>query len=71
MAAERRIAAVFGGSGFLGRYVVQRLAAEGYTVRIAVRNVESAKFLRPMGDVGQIVPLYAPAARGSLGRPRD
>jgi uncharacterized protein YbjT (DUF2867 family) len=66
MAAERRIAAVFGGSGFLGRYVVQRLAAEGYTVRIAVRDVESTKFLRPMGDVGQVVPLYAPVHEEAL-----
>ena len=66
MAAERRIAAVFGGSGFLGRYVVQRLAEQGCMVRIAVRDVESAKFLRPMGDVGQIVPLYAPVHEEAL-----
>ena len=60
MAAERRIATVFGGSGFLGHYVVKRLAGQGYMVRIAVRDTESAKTLRPMGDPGQIVPLHAP-----------
>jgi NADH dehydrogenase len=56
----RKIATVFGGSGFLGRHVVQRLTAAGYIVRIAVRDPEGAKFLRPMGGIGQVVPLYAP-----------
>ncbi|MDD2704826.1 MAG: complex I NDUFA9 subunit family protein [Acidocella sp.] len=59
--SERKIATVFGGSGFLGRHVVQRLAARGYTVRVAVRDTEAAMFLRPMGGSGEIVPLYAPA----------
>jgi NADH dehydrogenase len=56
----RRVAVVFGGSGFVGRYVVKRLAAAGYVVRVAVRDTEAAMFLRPMGGVGQIVPLFAP-----------
>lgn len=57
--ATRRVATVFGGSGFIGRYVVQRLAKKGYVVRVAVRDTENAGFLRMMGAVGQIVPLYA------------
>jgi NADH dehydrogenase len=56
----RQVAVVFGGSGFVGRYVVKRLAAAGYVVRVAVRDTEAAMFLRPMGGVGQIVPLFAP-----------
>lgn len=60
MLSTRKIATVFGGSGFLGRHVVRRLTAEGYIVRIAVRDTEGAKFLRPMGGIGQVVPLYAP-----------
>lgn len=60
MLSERKIATVFGGSGFLGRHVVQRLTAAGYIVRIAVRDPEGAKFLRPMGGIGQVVPLFAP-----------
>ncbi|MGE4481703.1 NAD-dependent epimerase/dehydratase family protein [Acidocella sp.] len=66
MLSERKIATVFGASGFLGRYVTQRLAARGYIVRAAVRDTESAKILRPMGAVGQVVPLYAPVWEKAL-----
>jgi uncharacterized protein YbjT (DUF2867 family) len=54
----RNVAAVFGGSGFIGRYVVKRLVDHGYVVRVAVRDPEAAMFLKPMGAVGQVVPLY-------------
>ena len=57
--ATRRVATVFGGSGFIGRYVVKRLAHQGYVVRVAVRDPEAALFLKPMGAVGQVVPLFA------------
>ena len=53
----RSVVTVFGGSGFIGRYVVKRLAEQGHVVRVAVRRPESAMFLKPMGAVGQIVPL--------------
>jgi len=56
----RSVATVFGGAGFIGRYVVQRLAAAGHVVRVAGRDPELAQSLRPMGRVGQIVPLFAP-----------
>ncbi len=48
---------VFGGSGFLGRHLVKRLAGDGSVVRVAVRDPEAAMFLKPMGGVGQIVPV--------------
>src|ERR1700712_1703059 len=57
--ATRRVATVFGGSGFIGRYVVKRLAQQGFIVRVAVRDPEGAPFLKLMGAVGQIVPLFA------------
>lgn len=57
--ATRSVATVFGGSGFIGRYVVKRLAQKGFIVRVAVRDPEAALFLKPMGAVGQVVPLYA------------
>ncbi len=50
---------IFGGSGFIGRYLVKRLAAKGARVRVAVRNPAAAGFLRPMGDVGQVAPIQA------------
>lgn len=54
---RRKVAAVFGGSGFIGRYVVKRLAERDYIVRVAVRDPEGALFLKPMGVPGQIVPV--------------
>lgn len=56
---ERRIVTVFGGSGFIGRYVVRRLAAAEWIVRVAVRDTESALFLKVAGDAGQVVPFAA------------
>jgi NADH dehydrogenase len=49
--------AVLGGSGFIGRYIVKRLAARSHVVPVGCRNAEEAKFLKPMGDVGQVEPL--------------
>jgi uncharacterized protein YbjT (DUF2867 family) len=54
------VATVFGGSGFIGRYVVRKLARTGKTVRVAVRDTQAALFLKTAGRLGQIVPLYAP-----------
>jgi NADH dehydrogenase len=52
-------ATVFGGSGFIGRQIVKRLAQRGVVVRAAVRDPEAALFLKPMGQVGQIAPVAA------------
>ena len=49
-----KIATVFGGSGFVGRYIVQRLAQAGWRVRVITRHPNRAGFLRPYGSVGQI-----------------
>ncbi|MDJ0969225.1 MAG: complex I NDUFA9 subunit family protein [Kiloniellales bacterium] len=63
-----RVVTVFGASGFLGRYVVGRLAREGWLIRAAVRHPRRAAFLKPLGDVGQITPLRAPIQDGDLVR---
>lgn len=54
-----KVATLFGGSGFIGRYVVRHLARQGHVIRVAVRHPEAALFLKPMGDVGQITPIPA------------
>ncbi|MBX2806013.1 MAG: complex I NDUFA9 subunit family protein [Hyphomicrobiales bacterium] len=50
---------VFGGSGFLGRYVVQALAKNGCRVRVAVRRPNQAVHLQTQGGVGQIHAVQA------------
>ena len=50
---------VFGGGGFIGRHIVQRLAAAGHSIRIAGRDTERAARLCTMGGVGQITPVAA------------
>ncbi len=52
-----RVVTVFGGSGFVGRTLIERLAKTGAVIRVPVRNPERAKILKPMGDVGQITPF--------------
>ncbi len=49
------LACVFGGTGFIGRHVVRRLAKAGARVRVVARDPEAGMFLKPMGDPGQIV----------------
>lgn len=53
------IATVFGGSGFVGRYIVQKLAQSGWRVRVAVRRSNEAGFVRLYGDPGQVEPIFA------------
>jgi NADH dehydrogenase len=49
------VVTVFGGSGFIGRHLVRRLAHRGATIRVPTRLPDAAIHLRPMGAVGQIV----------------
>ncbi|CAM0136375.1 Protein-lysine N-methyltransferase efm5 [Umbelopsis sp. WA50703] len=51
------IATVFGCTGFLGRYVVHRLAQQGTQVVVPFRDADEARHLRVTGDLGQIIPL--------------
>jgi NADH dehydrogenase len=56
-AETARLVTVIGGSGFLGRHLVQALARRGFRVRVAVRRPDLAGFLQPLGFPGQITPV--------------
>lgn len=53
-----KLVTIFGGSGFVGRYIARRMAKEGWRVRVAVRNHNEATFVRPYGAVGQVEPVF-------------
>ena len=53
-----QLVTIFGGSGFVGRYIARRMAKEGWRVRVAVRNTNEAMFVRPYGVVGQVEPVF-------------
>lgn len=59
MLGSAPLVTVFGGSGFIGRYVTQRLARAGCRVRVAVRRPNEALFVRQYGVVGQVEPIQA------------
>jgi uncharacterized protein YbjT (DUF2867 family) len=46
--------AILGGAGFVGRYIVKRLAERGDVLTVGGRNAAAAKFLQLKGDVGQV-----------------
>ncbi|MGH8296792.1 MAG: NAD-dependent epimerase/dehydratase family protein, partial [Steroidobacteraceae bacterium] len=57
MTAKPRLAAVTGGTGFLGRYIVSTLAASGWRVRILARR---------RADHPQLAQLQLEAVAGDL-----
>jgi NADH dehydrogenase len=50
---DNRIVTVFGGGGFIGRYVCEELFERQLRVRVACRNPRTAHFLQPLAPVGQ------------------
>ena len=52
-----KLVTIYGGSGFVGRYIARRMAKEGWRVRVAVRRPNEALFVRPYGAVGQVEPV--------------
>ncbi|MGC1502627.1 MAG: complex I NDUFA9 subunit family protein [Sulfitobacter sp.] len=52
-----KLVTIYGGSGFVGRYIAQRMARAGWRVRVAVRNPNEALFVKPYGVVGQVEPI--------------
>ncbi|MEM0948372.1 MAG: complex I NDUFA9 subunit family protein [Pseudomonadota bacterium] len=54
-----KLVTIFGGSGFVGRYIARQMAQEGWRVRVAVRRPNEAMFVKPYGVVGQVEPVLA------------
>lgn len=52
-----KLVTIYGGSGFVGRYIARRMAKQGWRVRVAVRRPNEALFVRPYGSVGQVEPV--------------
>jgi uncharacterized protein YbjT (DUF2867 family) len=52
-----RLVTIFGGAGFVGRYIARRMALEGWRVRVATRRPNEALFVKPYGTVGQVEPV--------------
>jgi NADH dehydrogenase len=53
------IVTVFGGGGFVGRYVCEALLKAGVRVRVAERDPRKAFYLQPLGGVGQVSAVVA------------
>jgi NADH dehydrogenase len=53
VAKTDRLVTLFGGGGFVGRYVAQQIYKTGARVRIAQFDARKAFFLKPLGGLGQ------------------
>ncbi len=53
-----QLVTIFGGSGFVGRYIARRMAKEGWRVRVAVRRPNEAMHVKPYGTPGQVEPVF-------------
>jgi NADH dehydrogenase len=53
-----KLVTIYGGSGFVGRYIARRLASQGWRVRVAVRRPNEAMHVRPYGVPGQVEPVF-------------
>ena len=52
-----KLVTIYGGSGFIGRYIARRMAKQGWRVRVATRRPNEAMFVKPYGAVGQVEPI--------------
>jgi NADH dehydrogenase len=59
------IVTVFGGGGFIGRYVCEALLKAGARIRVAERDPRRAFYLQPLGGVGQVTAVMADLRRPS------
>ena len=52
-----KLVTLYGGSGFVGRYIARRLAQQGWRIRVAVRRPNEAMHVKPYGAPGQVEPV--------------
>jgi NADH dehydrogenase len=52
--AEKKTITVFGGTGFIGRNLIAKLAKKGFKIIVPTRNPYLHGYLKPMGEPGQI-----------------
>jgi uncharacterized protein YbjT (DUF2867 family) len=50
---NQELVTVFGGAGFIGRYVCEYLFRSGVRLRVASRDPRNSYFIQPLGQVGQ------------------
>ncbi|MBN2759589.1 MAG: complex I NDUFA9 subunit family protein [Rhodobacteraceae bacterium] len=53
-----KLVTIYGGSGFVGRYIARRMAMAGWRVRVAVRRPNEAMHVKPYGAPGQVEPVF-------------
>ena len=53
-----RLVTIFGGAGFVGRYIARRMAKEGWRVRVASRRPNESMHVKPYGAPGQVEPVF-------------
>jgi uncharacterized protein YbjT (DUF2867 family) len=53
-----KLVTIYGGSGFVGRYIARRMAQQGWRVRVACRRPNEAIFVKPYGTPGQVEPVF-------------
>jgi uncharacterized protein YbjT (DUF2867 family) len=53
-----KLVTIYGGSGFVGRYIARRMAKAGWRVRVACRRPNEALFVKSYGAVGQVEPVF-------------
>ena len=52
-----KLVTIYGGAGFVGKYIARRMAKEGWRVRVATRRPNEALHVKPYGTVGQVEPV--------------
>ena len=61
MQLRNKTVSIIGGSGFIGRALVKKLALSGAKINVLTRNAVRSKNLKTAGDVGQVTVMSGDA----------